>query len=59
MYGHPTYSLNEPGHSIEVPVTYEKFFNSDFGICPGGKYISGGYYRPIRMNKLWRVIEIG
>ena len=51
MYGHPTYSLNEPGHSIEVPVTYEKFFNSDFGICPGGKYISGGYYRPIRMNK--------
>ena len=32
IFGHPVYSLDGPGPSVEVSGPHEEFFNSDFGI---------------------------
>ena len=35
-----------------------RIFNSDFGVCIGGKYFSDGRCRSISMIKVWRYIVL-
>ena len=37
IFVHPEYSLDGTGPLIAVSGPHEEFFNSDFGICVGGK----------------------
>ena len=57
MFCHSEYLLDGPGSSIAVSGLHEEFFNSDFGVWIGGKN-SGGCYRPIMIQKLWRALGL-
>ena len=58
MLGHLVYSLDGPGAPMTVSGTHEGFFNSAFGIWIGGKHVSDGFCRPIRMHEVSRVSVI-
>ena len=49
MFGHPVYSLDGTGPSIEISGPHEIFFNSSFRICICGDF-PGGCSRLIRLR---------
>ena len=58
MFGNLVYFLDGPGPSIYISGPHEEYFNIAFALWKGGNIFSDECCRTIRMNEVWRDLEL-